>query len=70
VSERLERASDDRGSSGDPGVLPHPLGAERDASHHTIDSYRHTFRLLLAFAKTHTGKDPCELDLADLDAGS
>ena len=45
------------------------LGAERDASHHTIDSYRHTFRLLLAFAKTHTGKDPCELDLADLDAG-
>ena len=45
------------------------LGAERDASHHTIDSYRHTFRLLLAFAKTHTGKDPCELDIADLDAG-
>ena len=45
------------------------LGAERDASHHTIDSYRHTFRLLLAFAKAHTGKDPCELDIADLDAG-
>ena len=45
------------------------LGAERDASHHTIDSYRHTFRLLLAFAKAHTGKEPCELDIADLDAG-
>ena len=45
------------------------LGAERDASRHTIDSYRHAFRLLLAYAKTRTGKAPCELDIADLDAG-
>ncbi len=45
------------------------LGAERDASPHTIDSYRHAFRLLLAYAKTRTGKDPSDLDMADLDAG-
>lgn len=45
------------------------LGRELDASPHTIDSYRHTFRLLLAYAKTQTGKDPADLDLSDLDAG-
>jgi site-specific recombinase XerD len=44
------------------------LGRELDASPHTIDSYRHAFRLLLAYAKTQTGKDPSDLDLADLDA--
>jgi len=45
------------------------LGSELDASPHTIDSYRHAFRLLLAYAKTQTGKDPADLDLSDLDAG-
>lgn len=45
------------------------LGRELDASPHTIDSYRHAFRLLLAYAKTETGKQPADLDLADLDAG-
>jgi integrase/recombinase XerD len=45
------------------------LGRELDVSPHTIDSYRHAFRLLLAYAKTQTGKDPTDLDLADLDAG-
>lgn len=44
------------------------LGHQRDASPHTIDSYRHAFRLLLTYAKTQTGKDPSDLDLADLDA--
>ncbi len=45
------------------------LGRELDASAHTVDSYRHAFRLLLPYAKTHTGKEPATLDLADLDAG-
>lgn len=45
------------------------LGAELDASPHTVDSYRHAFRLLLTYAKARTGKNPAELDLADLDAG-
>ena len=45
------------------------LGRELDASPHTVDSYRHAFRLLLAYAKTQTGKQPADLDLADLDAG-
>ena len=44
------------------------LGRERDASPNTVDSYRHTFRILLGYAKTQTGKDPSQLDLADLDA--
>jgi integrase/recombinase XerD len=44
------------------------LGRELDASPHTIDSYRHAFRLLLAYAKIQTRKDPANLDLADLDA--
>lgn len=44
------------------------LGAERDVSPHTIDSYRHTFRLLLTYAKQRTGKAPSELELGDLDA--
>lgn len=38
------------------------------ASGHTIAAYRDTFRLLLAFAAEHTGKPPCRLDIADLDA--
>jgi integrase/recombinase XerD len=45
------------------------LGRELDVSPHTIDSYRHAFRLLLTYAKTQTGKDPTDLDLADLVAG-
>lgn len=44
------------------------LGSELDASPHTVDSYRHAFRLLLAYAKAQTGKHPADLDLADLDA--
>ena len=44
------------------------LGRERSASPHTVDSYRHAFRLLLAYAEARTGKRPSEMDLADLDA--
>ena len=44
------------------------LGRERDASPHTVDSYRHAFRLLLTYARARTGKEPSDLDLADLDA--
>lgn len=42
---------------------------QRQASSHTVRSYRDTFRLLLVFAHRRTGKAPSQLDLADLDAG-
>ncbi len=42
--------------------------AQLNASPHTIASYRDTFRLLLAFASKQVGKQPCELDIDDLDA--
>jgi integrase/recombinase XerD len=41
---------------------------EKGVSHHTIAAYRDTFRLLLAFAQRRTGKQPCKLELEDLDA--
>jgi len=41
---------------------------EKGVSAHTIASYRDTFRLLLAFAQRWTGKQPCRLELEDLDA--
>jgi len=41
---------------------------QRNASPHTIASYRDTFRLLFAFAQVRLGKPPSRLDLADLDA--
>ncbi|MEX1271718.1 MAG: tyrosine-type recombinase/integrase [Acidimicrobiia bacterium] len=44
------------------------LISQRRASSHTVASYRDTFRLLLDFAQTHTGKTPSQLDLADVDA--
>jgi integrase len=44
------------------------LITQRNASPHTIASYRDTFRLLLAFAQHHTGKQPHQLDFDDLDA--
>ncbi|HUP71062.1 MAG TPA: tyrosine-type recombinase/integrase [Acidimicrobiales bacterium] len=44
------------------------LDRQRGASVHTVDSYRHAFRLLLAFARAQTGKQPSDLDIADLDA--
>ena len=44
------------------------LISQRRASKNTIAGYRDTFRLLLAFATTQTGKKPSALDIADLDA--
>jgi integrase/recombinase XerD len=44
------------------------LMQQRNASPHTIASYRDTFRLLFSFAQTRLGKPPSKLDLADLDA--
>ena len=44
------------------------LITQRDSSPRTVAAYRDTFRLLLAFAQEQTGKQPCELDIDDLDA--
>ena len=41
---------------------------QRQASPHTIKSYRDTFRLLFQFAKVQLGKDPSHLTWDDLDA--
>lgn len=41
---------------------------QRNASPHTVASYRDTFRLLFTFAQTKLGKPPSRLDLADFDA--
>ena len=41
---------------------------QRQASPHTIAAYRDGWRLLLVFAQERTGKQPAQLDLADLDA--
>lgn len=44
------------------------LQRQRQASPHTIASYRDAFRLLLCFAEKRLGKPPCHLLLADVDA--
>jgi integrase/recombinase XerD len=44
------------------------LMAQKGASPKTIATYRDAFRLLLGFVHEHTGKQPFELDFADLDA--
>jgi integrase/recombinase XerD len=41
---------------------------QRQASPNTIAAYRDAFKLLLAFASEQTGKQPSQLDVADLDA--
>jgi site-specific recombinase XerD len=43
------------------------LARQRDASPHTIASYRDSFRLLLTFLNEQTGKAPSKLQLEDLD---
>jgi len=43
------------------------LARQRDASPHTIASYRDSFRLLLTFLHEQTGKAPSKLQLEDLD---
>ncbi len=44
------------------------LMQQRRASQHTVSSYRDTFRLLLRFAKTRTGKEPSRLNWDEIDA--
>ncbi len=44
------------------------LISQRQASPHTVAAYRDTFRLLLAFTQTRSGKPPSALALEDLDA--
>jgi integrase/recombinase XerD len=44
------------------------LITQRNASPRTIAAYRDTLRLLLRFAQQQTGKQPCRLEFADLDA--
>ena len=44
------------------------LMAQHGASSHTIAAYRDTFRLLLRYAAGWKHKQPCQLDIADLDA--
>ncbi len=44
------------------------LMAQRQASPHTIASYRDTFRLLLNFAQEQRHKPPSSLELSDIDA--
>jgi site-specific recombinase XerD len=44
------------------------LVRQRNASPHTVAAYRDTFVLLLGYAQARTGKDPSQLDVADLDA--
>jgi hypothetical protein len=48
------------------GFFTKRLMSQRQASPHTISAYRDTFRLLLLFAETHTGKPPSRLLLSDL----
>lgn len=44
------------------------LITQRNASPRTVAAYRDTLTLLLRFAQQQTGKEPYQLDLADLDA--
>jgi len=44
------------------------LLTQRNARPRTVAAYRDTLRLLLRFASEQTGRQPCQLDFADLDA--
>jgi integrase/recombinase XerD len=50
------------------GFFTERLARQRDASPHTIAAYRDTVRLLLRYAQQRIGKNPADLDFADLDA--
>jgi len=41
---------------------------QRHASVNTVAAYRDAWRLVLRYAQNRTGKQPCQLDLTDLDA--
>jgi integrase/recombinase XerD len=44
------------------------LTSQRQASPNTVAAYRDAWRLMLRYAQDRTSKQPCQLDLADLDA--
>jgi integrase/recombinase XerD len=44
------------------------LTSQRLASPNTVAAYRDAWRLVLRYAQDRTGRQPCQLDLADLDA--
>jgi integrase/recombinase XerD len=50
------------------GFFTDKLLRQRQASPNTIAAYRDTCRLLLQFAAGQARKQPCQLDIADLDA--
>jgi integrase/recombinase XerD len=50
------------------GFFTDRLIRQRQASPHTITSYRDTWRLLVTFAAARAGTTPSQLSLADLDA--
>jgi integrase/recombinase XerD len=50
------------------GFFTDKLLRQRQASPNTIAVYRDTCRLLLQFAAGQARKQPCQLDIADLDA--
>ena len=50
------------------GFFTERLIGQRQASPHTVASYRDAFRLLLAFVQRRVGKAPSKLALEDLDA--
>jgi integrase/recombinase XerD len=44
------------------------LTSQRRASPNTVAAYRDAWRLMLRYAQDRTGRQPCQLDLAELDA--
>lgn len=50
------------------GFFTQRLMSQRQASPHTIGSYRDTFRLLLRFAQRRLKKSPSQFELSDIDA--
>lgn len=52
------------------GFFTDKLMRQRQASPHTLAAYRDTFKLLLAFVGQHTGRQPAQLSVTDLDAAT
>jgi site-specific recombinase XerD len=46
------------------------LIGQRHVSSHTVTAYRDTWRLLLRFIHDRSGREPCQLDLSDIDAST
>ena len=71
ASERLERERGAVMSALAPTLeayFTERLVHQRQASPNTIAAYRDAWRLLLVFVQQRIGNEPCQLDLADLDA--